>query len=245
MIGMYISFFLANQFGIDPLLSLFVSMPVLFVVGVLIQHFLIRRVLGPNDMPQIFLTFALSLLLLNLALMLFTANYRTVHTSYSDEAFHIAGPLHSGRKTDRLCRRDVAERRALGVPAHHRPRQGDARRGAEPRRGDADGHQPQPRVLRRAWHRAGAGGRRRLALDAVLFGLSVRRPGLRADGLRRRGHGHARQCDRRADRQPVDGGRGIAGHSICRRRLRIDRRVRHAAADARLQTDRPWGGKAR
>ena len=69
MIGMYISFFLANQFGIDPLLSLFVSMPVLFVIGVLVQHFLIRRVLGPNDMPQIFLTFALSLLLLNLALM--------------------------------------------------------------------------------------------------------------------------------------------------------------------------------
>jgi branched-chain amino acid transport system permease protein len=78
MIGMYISFFLANQFGIDPLLSLFVSMPVLFVIGVLVQHFLIRRVLGPNDMPQIFLTFALSLLLLNLALMLFSANYRTV-----------------------------------------------------------------------------------------------------------------------------------------------------------------------
>jgi branched-chain amino acid transport system permease protein len=61
MIGMYISFFLANQFGIDPLVSLIVSMPVLFVMGVLIQHFLIRRVLGPNDMPQIFLTFALSL----------------------------------------------------------------------------------------------------------------------------------------------------------------------------------------
>src|ERR1700674_3078918 len=84
MIGMYISFFLDNQFGIDPLLSLFGA-------GVLIQHFLIRRVLGPNDMPQIFLTFALSLLLLNLALMLFTANYRTVHTSYSDEAFHLGG----------------------------------------------------------------------------------------------------------------------------------------------------------
>src|SRR5260221_11101218 len=91
MIGMYISFFLANQFGIDPLVSLLVSMPTLFVIGLLIQHFLIRRVLGPNDMPQIFLTFALSLLLLNLALMLFSANYRTVHTSYSDEAFHIGG----------------------------------------------------------------------------------------------------------------------------------------------------------
>src|SRR3984957_10276228 len=91
MIGMYISFFLANQFGIDPLVSLLVSMPVLFVMGVLIQHFLIRRVLGLNDMPQIFLTFALSLLITNLSLMAFTANYRTVHTWYSDEAFHIGG----------------------------------------------------------------------------------------------------------------------------------------------------------
>ena len=91
MIGMYISFFLATRYGIDPLLSLAVSMPALFLIGVLLQHFLIRRVLGLSDMPQIFLTFALSLLLLNLALMLFTANYRTVHTSYSDEAFHIGG----------------------------------------------------------------------------------------------------------------------------------------------------------
>jgi branched-chain amino acid transport system permease protein len=91
MIGMYISFFLFTQFGVDPVVSLIVSMPVLFVVGVLIQHFLIRRVLGLNDLPQIFLTFALSLLILNLALMLLTANYRTVHTWYSDEALHIGG----------------------------------------------------------------------------------------------------------------------------------------------------------
>src|SRR6201995_926141 len=89
MLGMYISFYLANQFGIDPLLSLLVSMPVLFVTGMLIQHYLIRRVLGPNYMRQIFLTFPLSLLMLNLALMLFTANYRTVHTFFSDTAVHL------------------------------------------------------------------------------------------------------------------------------------------------------------
>src|SRR5580700_2627586 len=70
MIGMYISFFLATQFGIDPIVSLIVSMPVLFVIGVLVQHFLIRRVLGLNDLPP---------------------NYRTVHTWYSDEAFHLGG----------------------------------------------------------------------------------------------------------------------------------------------------------
>ena len=91
MVGMYITYFLATQFGLDPILSLVVSMPVLFVIGVLIQNTLIRRVLGLNDLPQIFLTFALSLLLMNLALMLLTANYRTVHTWYSDEALHFAG----------------------------------------------------------------------------------------------------------------------------------------------------------
>jgi branched-chain amino acid transport system permease protein len=93
MIGMYITFFLATAFGIDPLLSLLVSMPALFVIGVLVQYFLIRRVLALGDMPQIFLTFALSLLLMNLALLLFSANYRTVQTPYSELTIHV-GPLY-------------------------------------------------------------------------------------------------------------------------------------------------------
>jgi len=89
MIGMYISYFLATSFGIDPVISLLFSMPALFLVGMLLQHFLIRRVLALGDMPQIFLTFALSLLLVNLALLLLTANYRTVQTSYSETAIHV------------------------------------------------------------------------------------------------------------------------------------------------------------
>src|SRR5581483_3567467 len=91
MIGMYITFFLATQLGMDPIVSLVVSMPVLFVIGLGVQHFLIRRVLGLNDLPQIFLTFALSLLILNVALMVLTPNYRTLHTSYSDAALHFGG----------------------------------------------------------------------------------------------------------------------------------------------------------
>jgi len=93
MIGMYISYFLASSLGIDPLASLVVVMPVLFVIGVLLQHFLIRRVLALGDMPQIFLTFALSLLLVNVALLLFTANYRTVQTPYTESAIYL-GPIN-------------------------------------------------------------------------------------------------------------------------------------------------------
>src|SRR5207302_9129774 len=55
MIGMYISFWLATHLGLDPVASLVVSMPALFVAGVLLQRFLIRRVLDLGDMPQLFL----------------------------------------------------------------------------------------------------------------------------------------------------------------------------------------------
>src|SRR5260370_9928831 len=78
MIGMYISFYLATQFGIDPILSLAVSMPVLFVAGVLIQHFVLRRVLGPTDILHIFLPFTPSLMLRNPALRLSTSDSLTV-----------------------------------------------------------------------------------------------------------------------------------------------------------------------
>jgi branched-chain amino acid transport system permease protein len=89
MIGMYMSFFLATRLGIDPLASLLLTMPALFVIGMLVQQFLIRRVLALGDMPQIFLTFALSLLLMNVVLLLFSANYRTVQTPYTEAALHL------------------------------------------------------------------------------------------------------------------------------------------------------------
>ena len=36
----------------------------------------------------------------------------------------------------------------------------------------------------------------------------------------------------------------VARHPIRRRRLRIDRGLRDAASDARLQADRPWRGES-
>ena len=88
-------------------------MPVLFVAGVLVQHFLIRRVLGQDDMPQIFLTFALSLLLVNVTLMLFTANYRTIHTAYSDESLNFWGINVPVAKLSCVRAGDGTERYAL------------------------------------------------------------------------------------------------------------------------------------
>ncbi len=240
MIGMYISFFLANQFGIDPLLSLFVSMPVLFAAGVLIQHFLIRRVLGPNDMPQIFLTFALSLLLLNLALMLFTANYRTVHTSYSDEAFHIAGLYIPVAKLIAFVVAMILS--GLLWLFLHTTDLGRAMRAASQNRDVAMLMGINPNrvfcvALGIALALAGAAGSLLMpfysaypfvgqvfvlmAFVAVVLGTLGNVIGALVASL-------------------MMGIAEIARRSICRRRFRIDRRIRHAAAHARLQAHRPW-----
>ena len=227
------------------MVSLLVSMPVLFVVGVLIQHFLIRRVLGPNDMPQIFLTFALSLLLLNLALMLFSANYRTVHTSYSDEAFHLGGLYIPVAKLIAFVVAMVLSG-ALWVFLHTTDL-GKAMRAASQNRDVAMLMGINPNrvfcvALGIALALAGAAGSLLMpfysaypfvgqvfvlmAFVAVVLGTLGNVIGA-------------------LDRQPDDGRRGIARHSICRRRFRTDRGVRHAAADAGLQADRPRRGRAR
>src|SRR5919199_146528 len=79
---------------IDPLIALLITVPLMFVFGMLVQQFLFRRVIGGSDLPQIFLTFALSLLLTNVAQLLFKGDVRTVQTPYGDAAFNIANLIY-------------------------------------------------------------------------------------------------------------------------------------------------------
>jgi len=94
MIGMYISYFMFQIFGMDPYLSLIVSVPALFLVGIVLQKFLINRVIGseaPIPENQVLLTVGIGLVLANLAMLLFTADYRSVRTSYSDAIWKVGG----------------------------------------------------------------------------------------------------------------------------------------------------------
>ena len=137
-------------------------------------------------MPQIFLTFALSLLLMNVALLLFTANYRTVHTWYSDEALHL-GPLYVP------VAKLIAFVLAMVLSGIlwiflHTTDMGKAMRAAaqKPEVAMLMGINPNRVFCRRDRRVAGARRRRRFAADAVLSGLTDGRPSVRADGLRRR-----------------------------------------------------------
>ncbi len=84
MIGMYATYWLWKLWGMDPYLSLLVTMPALFCFGVLVQRFLFRPILHAPDLAQIFMTVGLSVVLMNAALFFFTADFRTVKTAYSE-----------------------------------------------------------------------------------------------------------------------------------------------------------------
>ena len=92
MIGMYISYFLTAKAGWDPYLTVFVTTPLLFLVGAVIFQVSIRPILSHPSMNQIMLTLGLSLILQNLALVMFKADVLVTSTAYTRMTFTI-GPV--------------------------------------------------------------------------------------------------------------------------------------------------------
>ena len=78
MLGAYTTFWLFQRFGLNPYLSILVSMPVLFVIGVVLQRFLVRRVVDAPELSSLLLTFGVSIALVNVAQLLFTSDLRAV-----------------------------------------------------------------------------------------------------------------------------------------------------------------------
>ena len=92
MVGMYGTFFLFSLLGIDPFLSVVLTMPAMFLLGAVLQRSLINRVLDALPQNQILLTIGIGLVLSNLAMLAFTSDYRILSTSYSSSSVPL-GPL--------------------------------------------------------------------------------------------------------------------------------------------------------
>jgi len=78
MLGAYTTFGLFQWLGLNPYLSLLVSMPALFVVGVVLQRLLVRRVVDAPELSSLLLTFGVSIALVNLAQLAFSSDVRSV-----------------------------------------------------------------------------------------------------------------------------------------------------------------------
>lgn len=95
MIGMYVAYFAWSHLGLAPLLGSLLAFAVVFVLGYLMQHGLIRRVLKAPEVAQIFLTVGILIVLENLALVLFGSQFRSVQVAYQNESIEFMGLIVS------------------------------------------------------------------------------------------------------------------------------------------------------
>lgn len=83
MLSMYSSYWLFQLLGVDPYLSIVVIAPLFFIFGMLVQRMIFQPILNAPEVSQIFAAVGLVIVLQNLALFLWKADYRAVKTLYS------------------------------------------------------------------------------------------------------------------------------------------------------------------
>jgi len=91
MVGMYVTFWAFTLGKIDPYVSLLIVIPVLFVLGAMLQKWLIAPVMEAESIlpeNQVLLTVGIGLVLSNLALLAFSADYRSVPVSYASKTIY-------------------------------------------------------------------------------------------------------------------------------------------------------------
>lgn len=92
MLGAYVSYFLFRTAGIDPFLSIPVAVLALFALGYALQRFVINRVMAHGVFMTLVLTFGISLFLIDMALILFSGDYRSVTPIYAGQGL-VLGPV--------------------------------------------------------------------------------------------------------------------------------------------------------
>ncbi len=78
MLGMFTSFWLYTLYGVDPLFSIPVCTALLFVLGLLIYRFIVSKVMKGPMLAQLVVTFGVSIFLANLAVFLWTPDFRLI-----------------------------------------------------------------------------------------------------------------------------------------------------------------------
>ena len=91
MLGMYFAFWAFTLWGIDPYFTLVVAVPLFFAVGLGVYALVMRGVIHASHNVQIFTTVGLSTALQNLALVLWTGDFRFVRPWHSGVVLRLGG----------------------------------------------------------------------------------------------------------------------------------------------------------
>src|SRR5258706_1320484 len=93
MLAMYATYWLFTLFRIDPYVSIVLTGPAFFVLGMVIQRVVIEPNRGAAEHNQLLLTLGLALFLENLALVLWQGDFRTGRPSSANASFGLGEAL--------------------------------------------------------------------------------------------------------------------------------------------------------
>ncbi len=89
ILGAYLSFWLEHRFHIDLFLGLFITIPVMFALGVLIEWAFIRRIKWDRITLSILVTFALAVIIEGVLTFFFTGNLVTLQSRYTNQSIEV------------------------------------------------------------------------------------------------------------------------------------------------------------
>jgi len=95
MVGMYGAYFIYKIFGLSPYVALVFIPLIMFIFGMIVERVVVRPTLTRPHMVQIFATLGLSILMVNLAQVFWSANYLSVKTHLSEINVTV-GPVSAG-----------------------------------------------------------------------------------------------------------------------------------------------------
>ena len=83
MLGMYFAFWLFHFFKWDPYFSLLPISFSIVIISIVVHKLVIEKTMGKSDLPQVFATLGVGIVIQNLAYIFWSGNYRTVTTVYT------------------------------------------------------------------------------------------------------------------------------------------------------------------
>ena len=89
MLASFVTFFLWQTFGLDPLAAVIIVAPLFFIVGALIEVFLVRRVLNEKPVISLLLLFGVLLVMQSGASFFLGGDVRSVRPAYIQEVLHL------------------------------------------------------------------------------------------------------------------------------------------------------------
>lgn len=92
MLGAFATYWLFTLYHVDALLTLPLSFALLGALGYALQYFVLNRTLGQPLLLSLLVTFGISLILVNVALRLWTADHRMLRISYFEHSL-LLGPF--------------------------------------------------------------------------------------------------------------------------------------------------------